>query len=154
MDPTLYAVVYGCLVLYEIADKAVDLVITIRYDEGRISSNPQDSVYYALVTFLTTGFLITSLRVILYIRTIKLPSGDDDDQEATRDAINLWISLSKSLFEAFPQMTIALVTVHKQAISRPWFKPLMSSRCFRSSCSSAILFTTTVRKTKLIDLRR
>ena len=107
MDPTLYAVVYGCLILYEIADKAVDLVITIRYDEGRISSNPQDSGYYALVTFLVTGFLITSLRVTLYIRTIKLSSGDDDDQEETRDAINLWISLSKSLFEAFPQTTIA-----------------------------------------------
>ena len=45
MDPTLYAVVYGCLILYEIADKAVDVVITIRYDEGRISSNPQDSVF-------------------------------------------------------------------------------------------------------------
>lgn len=108
MDSTLvYAVAYGCLILCEIADKAVDLVITIRYKEGRTSNNPQDSVYYALVTFLATGFLITSLRIILYLRRIKLSPEDDDDQDETRDAINLWTSFSKALFEAFPQTTIA-----------------------------------------------
>ena len=108
MDSTLaYAVAYGCLILCEIADKAVDLVITMRYKEGRISNNAQDSVNYALVTFLATGFLITSLRVILYIRRIKLSPEDDDDQDETHAAINLWINLSKALFEVFPQTTIA-----------------------------------------------
>jgi len=114
MDSTLvYAVAYGCLILCEIADKAVDLVIAIRYKEGRISNNAQDSVYYALVTFLVTGFLITSLRIILYIRRIKLSPGDDDDdddeddEDETGAAISLWINLSKALFEAFPQTTIA-----------------------------------------------
>ena len=75
--------------------------------EGRISNNPQDSVYYALVTFLATGFLISSLRIILYLRTIKLSLEDDDDHDEIRAAISLWISLSKALFEAFPQTTIA-----------------------------------------------
>ena len=109
MDSTLvYAVAYGCWIFYEIADKAVDLVVAMRYKEGRMSNNPQDSVYYALVTFLATGFLITSLRIILYLRTIKLSLEDDDDHDEIRAAISIWISLSKAaLFEAFPQTTIA-----------------------------------------------
>ena len=108
MDSTLaYAVAYDCWISYEIADKAVDLVITIRYKEGRIPNNSQDSVYYALITFLVTGFLITSLRIILYLRRIRLSLEDDADQDETRAAINLWISLSKALSEAFPQTTIA-----------------------------------------------
>ena len=104
MDSTLvYAVVFGCLILCEIADKAVDLVVTIRYKDGRIFNHPQDSVYYALITFLVSGFLITSSRIILYLKRIKLWPGDDDDENIA--TIDLWISLSKALFEAFPQTT-------------------------------------------------
>lgn len=107
MDSTLvYAVMFGCLILCEIADKAVDLVVTIRYKDGRIFNHPQDSVYYALITFLVSGFLITSSRIILYLKRIKLWPGDDDDENIA--TIDLWISLSKALFEAFPQTTIAL----------------------------------------------
>ena len=107
MDSTLvYAVVFGSLILCEIADKAVDSVITVRYKDGKISYHPQDSVYYALITFVVTGFLITSARIIQYLRRIKLWPGDDDDE--THATTDLWISLSKALFEAFPQTTIAL----------------------------------------------
>ena len=155
MDSTLvYAVAYGCWIFYEIADKAVDLVVTMRYKEGRISNNPQDSVYYALVTFLATGFLITSLRIILYLKTIKLSLEDDDDHDETRAAISFWISLSKALFEAFPQTTTVQFyfgNCAQTGNAKTLVQALMSSRYFRSSCSFAILFTTTLLMKKLMD---
>ena len=155
MDSTLvYAVAYGCWISYEIADKAVDLVITIRYNEGRISNNPQDRVYYSLITFLVTGFIITSLRIILYLRRIRLSLEDDDDEDETSAAINFWISLSKALFEAFPQTTIAQFYFGNCA-QTGGMKTLVQAfdvfSIFLSSCSFAILFTTTVLMKKLIN---
>ena len=99
---------YGCLIAYEIADKLVDFVITSEYEEGNISDNPKDSVHDALNAFFHIGLLITTIRTILYAWIIQLYGRNGDDSHGKKyDAINLWMSLAKALFEAFPQATIA-----------------------------------------------
>ncbi|KAJ7390386.1 hypothetical protein OS493_025639 [Desmophyllum pertusum] len=98
---------HGCLIAYEIADKLVDFAITSEYEEGNISDDPKDSVYDALFAFFVIGLHITIIRTILYIWRIQLYRTGDDSRDKTHDAINLWMSLAKTVFEAFPQATIA-----------------------------------------------
>ncbi|KAJ7356301.1 hypothetical protein OS493_025410 [Desmophyllum pertusum] len=99
---------HSCLIVYEIVDKLVDFAIVRKYEEGNLSlSNPKDSVYDALFTFFVIGLNITIIRTILYLWRIQLYRTGDDSQDRTHDAINLWMSLAKALFEAFPQSTIA-----------------------------------------------
>ncbi|KAJ7390383.1 hypothetical protein OS493_025635 [Desmophyllum pertusum] len=98
---------YGCLIAYEVADKLVDFTISAEYEEGNLSNNPKDSVHDAINAFFSIGLVLTTIRTILYAWRIHLYYTDDDSQDKTHDAINLWMSLAKAMFEAFPQATIA-----------------------------------------------
>lgn len=101
------ALVYGCLILYEMADKGVDFVIADKYQNGSLSYDPKESVHDALHTFIGIGMFITAIRIILYLWRIQLYRTYDHSEDKTHDALNLWMSLAKVLLEAFPQSTIA-----------------------------------------------
>ncbi|KAJ7390384.1 hypothetical protein OS493_025637 [Desmophyllum pertusum] len=97
-----------CLIIYEIADKLVDFAIAAQYiNKGDLSNNPKDSVSVALFVFFAIGLHITIVRTILYAWRIQLYRTGDESQDKTHDSINLWMSLTKALLEAFPQATIA-----------------------------------------------
>lgn len=111
MDPCNHnencVLVHGCLILYEIADKLVDLFVANNYQDGNISNDPQDSVHKALMAFFVIGLHVTIPRVMLYLWRIHLYRTGDDSKDKTHTAINLWMSLAKVWLEAFPQSTIA-----------------------------------------------
>lgn len=111
MDPCNYndncILVHGCLILYEIADKLVDLFVASNYEDGNISKDPQGSVPTALMVFFVIGLHVTILRVGLYLWRIQLYRTDDEGDGETHVAINLWMSLAKVWLEAFPQSAIA-----------------------------------------------
>lgn len=111
MDPCNYndncILVHGCLILYEIADKLVDLFVASNYEDGNISKDPQGSVHTALMVFFVIGLHVTILRVGLYLWRIQLYRTDDEGDGETHVAINLWMSLAKVWLEAFPQSAIA-----------------------------------------------
>ena len=100
---------HGCLIAFEIVDKYVDYVITNKYKEGNLSKNPKDSVDDALYDFFVGGLLTTLIRILLYAwRIYEYRTGDDsEDTNKMHDAINLWMSWVKAVFETFPQATIA-----------------------------------------------
>ena len=111
MDPCNYndncILVHGALILYEIADKLVDLFVANNYDDGNISDDPRGSVHTALTVFFYIGLHITIARVGLYLWRIQLYRIEDGGAAETHLAINLWMSLAKTWLEAFPQATIA-----------------------------------------------
>lgn len=111
MDPCNYndncILVHGCLILYEIADKLVDLFVANNYEDGNISNDPQGSVHTALMVFFVIGLTVTIGRVGLYLWIIQLYRTDDGGDGETHAAINLWMSLAKVWLEAFPQSAIA-----------------------------------------------
>lgn len=96
-----------CLMAYEIADRLVDFFIAENYDDGSIISNPKKSVQAALTAFFAIGLPMTVLRVVFYLQRMQLYRTGDESKDKTHHAINLWMSWAKTLFEAFPQATIA-----------------------------------------------
>ena len=106
-DTNLVVLVYGCLIIYEIADKYVDINIMGEYQDGNLSNYPEESVDDALGAFVFIGGCITSLRIVLYIWRIVLLRTGDTSQDELHDRLNLRMSVAKALFEAFPQSTIA-----------------------------------------------
>lgn len=110
MDPShndCWVLLQGGLILYEIVDKLVDLFVATEYQNGRISNDPQDSVYDALMVFFVIGLHVAIIRFMLYLWRIHLYRTGDDSRNETHDAINLWMSSAKVLLETFPQSTIA-----------------------------------------------
>jgi len=111
MDPCTYnnncILVHGCLILYEIADKLVDLFIANNYEDENITNDPKDSVHTALMVFFVIGLNVTIPRVGLYLWRIHLYRTGDDSKNEIHAAINLWMSLAKVWLEAFPQSAIA-----------------------------------------------
>lgn len=111
MDPCSYnyncILVHGSLILYEIADKLVDLFVANNYEDGNISVDPRGTVHTALMAFFVIGLIITTARVGLYLWRIHLYRTEDGGDGETHLTINLWMSLAKVWLEAFPQATIA-----------------------------------------------
>lgn len=89
------------LISFEMVDKVVDAVILKKYDEGKISNNPQDTVYYALLAFFIIGLLISLTRITLSVLTIKQHCCSSEGR--TNEAIRFWTSLTKVWLEALPQ---------------------------------------------------
>lgn len=106
-DISPLVLVYGCLIIYEIADKGVDVRIADEYKDGSLSSNPKESVYKALNIFTAFGILLTVSRITVYVWRIELYRTGNTSQDKLHDRLNLWMSVAKALFEAFPQSTIA-----------------------------------------------
>lgn len=100
--------VHACLILFEIANKFVDMIVLTDYQDGNISDDPQDSVVKALFAFLGIGFLLSIQRVLLYLWRIHLYRIDDHSLDEDRIPTNLWMSFAKVWLEAFPQATIAM----------------------------------------------
>ena len=96
------------LVAYEIADKLVDLFTANNYKDGNITNNPKESVYIALMVIFSLALPVTVLRVVLYLHRMHLYRSGDDSNDKMHHAINMLMSWTKMLFEAFPQATIAL----------------------------------------------
>ena len=107
MDADLGTLFYACLIICEMADKGVDFAIKDEYQEGNISSDPEESVTDGLQAFIIVGMLISIPRIALYLWKIVLCREGDVSEDETYDAISLWMNLAKALFEAFPQSTIA-----------------------------------------------
>ena len=102
------AYLHGCLVIIETVDKVVDVVIFSKYYEGKISNNPQESVFFALLVFLIVGFVISITRNLLSLhRIMQLCCTGNYSKDKTNQAIHFWMSLAKVWFEAFPQAIIA-----------------------------------------------
>lgn len=98
-EALLFVQVY--LISIELVDKVVDAVMLKKYSEGKVSNNPQDSVYYALVAFFITGLLISFARITLSILAIKKHCSSREDR--INEAIRFWSSLAKVWLEALPQ---------------------------------------------------
>ena len=98
---------HGCLIVYEIADKLVDLLVVNDYKDGNISDDPQDSVTKALIAILVIGVLLSIQRVFVYLLRMHHYRTNDNTLDETRIPTNLWFSFAKVWLEAFPQATIA-----------------------------------------------
>ena len=98
---------HGCLIVYEIADKLVDLLVVNNYKDGNISDDPQDSVTKALIAFLVIGLLLSIQRVFVYLLRMYHYRTDNNSLDESRIPTNLWFSFAKVWLEAFPQATIA-----------------------------------------------
>ncbi|XP_022795722.1 uncharacterized protein LOC111334292 [Stylophora pistillata] len=95
------------LVAYEIADRLVDFFTTSNYKDGNIINNPKGSVYVAFMVVFSLGMPMTVLRVVLYLHRMHLYRSGDERKDKIHHAINMLMSLAKTLIEALPQATIA-----------------------------------------------
>ena len=54
------------LIVFEVMDKLIDGATAVEYYKGRLFYNPKESVYLALLFFVTLGCFISLRRIYLY----------------------------------------------------------------------------------------
>lgn len=104
IDISPRALVYGCLIIYEIAERYVDFVIGDKYTH--LFNNPNLDDYKTLRVTWGIGMYIAAIRIIVCTCCRKDCSEDDRCDEKRLHAVMLWTCVAKVLFEEFPQSTM------------------------------------------------
>ena len=97
------------MILYEIADKYVDIVTTVEYYKGRLFPETKESVFKALLAFTVIGGFISVAKISLYVWRIRLNCTDNvnESDEKSYDDFDLGMQSIKVILEAFPQSVIS-----------------------------------------------
>lgn len=95
------------LIIYEIADKYVDIATAVEYHKGKLFIKPKDSVYRALLAFTIIGGIISLFRISLYVWRIYLNCSSEESHDKRYDDFDMGMQSIKVALEAFPQSVIA-----------------------------------------------
>ena len=102
------AILHMILMGSEIVEKLVDYSTANDYMDGNINNNPKESVYTALMRIFSLGLPMTVFRILCHLHKLKLSDRGDSSKDKLHHAINVLTSWAKTLFEDFPQATIAM----------------------------------------------
>ena len=104
MEATFHMILMGS----EIVEKLVDYFTANDYMDGNITNNPKESVYTTLMGIFWLGLPMTVFRILCHLHKLKLSDRGDNSKDKVHHAINVLTSWAKTLFEDFPQATIAM----------------------------------------------